>query len=176
TGDYRVQGKDQKGDDFVVVMNTNTKQGKAWKNGVEATDAAELLTLGYRRFINDTYWLLMPLKSMDPGVKRENVGERTDSCGRTWDVVKLSFENVGLTPGDVYWMWVNRDSGIVEEWDMKLEGSNPNDSPTSVYFHDYKRVGDVLISTRREIRGRNQNIRLDDLVVSSTVPAGAFTK
>lgn len=178
TGDYRVEGRDQRGDQFLIIMNTNTKQGKAWKNGVEATDTAlaDFLTLGYRRFINDTYWLLMPLKSMDPGVKRENVGERTDSCGRTWDVVKLTFEKVGLTPGDTYWMWVNRDTGVVEEWDMKLEGSNPNDSPTSVYFHDYRRIANLLISTRREVRGKGQTIRLDNVAITPDVPAGAFTK
>src|SRR5688500_18875209 len=101
-GDYRVSGKDQKGDDFLVIMNVNTKQGRAWKNGELVTDNAEMLALGYRRFINDTYWLLMPLKSMDPGVNREAAGERADACGQIRDVVKLSFDTgVGLTPGDV---------------------------------------------------------------------------
>jgi len=41
--------------------------------------------------------------------------------------------------------------------------------------HDYRRVGGLLISTRREMKGKNQFIRLDDLVVSKDVPAGAFT-
>jgi hypothetical protein len=181
TGDYRVEGLDQRGDRFLIIMNTKSKQGKAWKNGVEATGTAlaEFLDFGYKRFANDTYWLLMPLKSMDPGVKREGVGERTDSCGRTWDVVKLTFDKDsagGLAPGDTYWMWINRDTGIVEEWDMKVEGSNPNESPTSIYFHDYKRVGNILISTRREVRGKNQSIRLDNVVITPDVPPGAFKK
>ncbi len=68
TGDYRVSGKDQAGDTFDIVMNVNTKQGRAWKNGAAVADPQEMLTRGYRRFVNDTYWLLMPLKSMDPGV------------------------------------------------------------------------------------------------------------
>ena len=63
TGDYRVSGKDQQRE-FLVVMNTNTKQGKAWVNGSPALDKdlQEMLALGYRRFINDTYWLLMPVE------------------------------------------------------------------------------------------------------------------
>lgn len=173
SGDYRVSGK-QKGDDIVVVMNTNTKQGKAWKNGQLVADPAELLTFGYRRFINDTYWLLMPLKSLDPGVHREYAGEKTGTCGQTYDVVKLSFDKVGLTPGDNYWMWVNRDTGLVDEWHMKLEGDKPEDPPTPVIFHDFKRVGGLLISTRREIKGGTTVIRLDDVVVSESVPSGAF--
>jgi len=43
-------------------------------------------------------------------------------------------------------------------------------------FHDFRRVNGLLISTRREMRNKNQSIRLDDLKVSSDVPAGAFAK
>jgi hypothetical protein len=176
TGQYRVSGKDQQGNDFTVIMNTNTKQGRAWKNGIEITDSS-MFELGYRRFINDTYWLMMPLKSMDPGVHREYVGERTDSCGRVWDVVKLSFDQgVGLTPGDNYWMWVNRDTGLVDEWDMHLQNMKADDLPLTVYFHDFKRIGGLLLSTRREIRGKGSNIELGDVQVSSEVPKGAFEK
>jgi hypothetical protein len=176
TGQYRVTGRDPQKNDFTVVMNTNTKQGHAWKNGIEVTEPSTF-DLGYRRFINDTYWLLMPLKSMDPGVHREYAGERTDSCGHTWDVVKLSFDaGVGLTSGDQYWMWVNRDTGLVEEWDMRLQSMKPDEPLLEVMFRDYRRIGDILISTRREIRGKGQTIRLDDLVISSDVPPGAFEK
>ena len=176
TGDYRVHGKNREGKDVVVIMNVNTKQGKAWVDGVEVADPKEQLTFGYRRFINDVYWLLMGFKTFDPGVTREYAGEKSDACGHTYDLVKLSFANVGLTPGDVYWMWVNRDTGLVDEWHMKLEGSKPEDEPTPVLFHDYRRFNGLLISTRREIKGRNQFIRLDDITVASEVPAGAFTK
>jgi len=175
TGDYRVEGRDPRGDQFVVIMNVNTKKGRGWRNGTAVEDPSELLELGARRFANDTFWLLMPLKSLESTVKRESVGERTDSCGRTWDVMKLTFEQANL-PAGTNWMWVNRDTGLVEEWDMRLEGSNPDDSPTSVYFHDYKRVAGILFSMRREVRGKNQNIRIDDLVVTPDVPAGSFAK
>lgn len=176
TGQYRVSGKDQQGNDFVVILNTNTKQGRAWKNGAEVNESS-IFELGYRRFINDTYWLLMPLKAMDPGVHREYVGERSDSCGHAWDVVKLSFDQgVGLTPGDNYWMWVNRDTGLVDEWDMHLQNMKADDLPMTVYFHDFKRIGGLLLSTRREIRGKNSNIELGDVTVSSEVPKGAFEK
>lgn len=174
TGEYRVSGKNREGEDVLVVMNAGTKEGKAWKNGQEVADSKDLLAFGYRRFINDTYWLLMGFKSFDPGVSREYAGEKTDAAGRVYDVVRFSFDNVGLTPGDVYWMWVDRDSGLVDEWHMKLEGSKPEDEPTPVLFRDYRRIGGLLISTRREIKGRNQFIRLDDVVVSKDVPAGAF--
>ena len=177
TGDYFVSGRDPQGVPFLIIMNVNTRKGRAWRDGQELQDPSTYLENGYRRFINDTYWLLMPIKSMDPGVHRESAGERTDSCGMKWDVVKLTFDaGVGLTPQDQYWMWVNRDTGLVDEWDMKLTGSKAEDPATRVYFHDFRRVGGLLLSTRREIRDKNQEIRLDDVVVSSDVPAGAFSK
>src|SRR5881398_980264 len=51
TGQYRVSGKDAQGNDFIVITNTNTKQGRAWKNGNEVTEPTTL-DIGYRRFIN----------------------------------------------------------------------------------------------------------------------------
>lgn len=174
TGDYRVSGTDQSGANFVISMNVNTKQGKAWKNGALVADPAEMLTTGYRRFINDTYWLLMPLKAMDPGVHREYAGAKNDDCGNTWDVVRLSFDSVGLTPGDQYWMWVNRNTDLVDQWHMKLQSAKPEDQPVPIDFRDYRRIGGLLLSTRREVRGKAQVIHLDDITVSETVPAGAF--
>jgi hypothetical protein len=179
TGDYRVSGNDPKGVPFVVVEDVITKAGKAWQNGVAVTDPAalkEMLDLGYRRFINDTYWLLMPLKMLDPGVYRTSLGERTDACGRKWDVVKVIFDQGPNVPTDVYWAWINRDTGIVEEWDMKLAGTPADARPVEVFFHDFKRVSGVLISTSREVKGKNQTVRIDDLKILSEVPKGTFDK
>ncbi|HJQ37781.1 MAG TPA: hypothetical protein VKB93_11640 [Thermoanaerobaculia bacterium] len=176
TGDYRVSGKNREGKDVLVIMNINTKQGKAWVDGVEVADPKDQLTFGYRRFINDTYWLLMGFKTFDPGVTREYAGAKKNDAGQDYDLVKLSFDKVGLTPGDVYWMWVNRQTGLVDEWDMKLEGSKPEDEPSVVLFHDYKKFGGLMISTRREIKGKNQFILLDDITIAETVPAGAFNR
>ncbi len=174
TGEYRVSGRDQQNNDFLVIMNVNTKKGRAWKKGAEITDPS-MFELGFRRFVNDTFWLLMPLKTMDPGVHRESMGERNDSCGHSWDVVKLWFDpNVGLTPGDVYWMWINRDTGIVDEFDMHLQAMKADEVPISIYFHDYKRIAGLLISTRRELHGKSSDIRLDDLQILPEAPKGAF--
>jgi len=73
-------------------------------------------------------------------------------------------------------MWVNRDTGLVDEWDMKLQGSPAAERPLEVVFHDYRRLSGVLIPVRKEIRDKGQTIRLDDLVISPDVPKGAFVK
>jgi hypothetical protein len=171
TGLYRVSGKNQDGSLFEVVMNLKTREGRATRNGSAVTAAAplkDLLNVGYQRFVNDMYWFLMPLKMFDPGVQRTYEGERTDSCGHTWDVLKLTSDQ------ETYWPWINRDTGIVEEWDMRLQSMKPEEPPVQVMFRDYRRVAGLLISVRREVRGKNQVVRLDDIQILPDVPKGAF--
>lgn len=178
TGAYRVSGKDPAGVPFVIIESVKTKSGRAWQKGVEVTDkdaAQNLLATGYRRFVNDTYWLLMPLAMFDPGVKRNSLGQRTDTCGRSWDIVRLTYDaSIGLA-NDVAWAWINRDSGLVEEWDMQIVGAKPDQPPIEVFFRDVRRINGMLISTRREIKGKNQIVRLDDVKILPEVPKGAFS-
>jgi hypothetical protein len=177
TGGFRVSGKDPAGVPFLIIESVKTKSGRAWQNGVEVTDQAaaqNLLALGYRRFVNDTYWLLMPLAMFDSGVKRSAVGQRTDACGRAWDVVRLTYDtSVGIA-NDVAWAWINHESGVVEEWDMKLLGTPADQPPIEVFFRDFHRVNGLLIAARREIKGKNQAVRFDDLKILPEVPTGAF--
>jgi hypothetical protein len=176
TGDYRVSGLDPKGVPFTVVLNMKTRTGRAWQKGVEVKELPalkELLALGYRRYNNDLYWLLMPLKMLDPGVHRKSEGERTDMEAHKWDVLRLAFDPSLEINYDV-WAWINRESGLVEEWDMKPPGSVATDPAVEVFFRDFKRVGGVLISMRREVKGKNQAVRFDDLQLLPETPKGSF--
>jgi len=174
TGQYQVSGTDPQGKPFSVSMNVNTLKGHATIDGNEITTPGRLKEVGYRRFTNDIFWLLMPLRMTDAGVHRTYEGERNDSCGRVWDIVKMTFDQGGLLPGDTYWAWVNRDSGIVEEWDIRLAAMAPDQRPTEVILHDYQRVGGLLISMRRELRGAGQTIRIENLQILPAPPKGAF--
>ncbi|HEY5610731.1 MAG TPA: hypothetical protein VIL97_05975 [Thermoanaerobaculia bacterium] len=166
TGDYQVSGKDREGRDYVVNVNANTREGRAKLAGAEVAEPKELLETGYRRFINDTYWLLMPLKLRDPGVTLESAGTRDDPCGNAWDVVKLTFDSVGLTPGDQYWVWVNRDTGLSDWWEMRLQDMKPEDPLRRFRMKKWERHGGILISTLREEEGGTTRILLTDIEVT----------
>ena len=178
TGIYRVRGSGPDGIPFEATINVNNGTGHGSVQGRAVTDAKEfksLYDLAYLRFANDTFFLLMPLKMFDPVVQREYDGQRTDTCGHTWDLLKLTVkEGAAFTPPGVHWPWINRDTGVVEEWDMKLTTMKPDDPPVEVMFRDYRRIAGLLISLRREIRGKNQIVRLDDLQILPEVPKGAF--
>ena len=175
TGDYRVSGLDPQGKKFDVVMNVNTKAGKAWVEGTEVTGdkLPPMLTLGFRRYQNDIFWLLMAFKMRDQGVTRIYAGSRDDACGHTWDIIQPSFP-AGFSPNDQYSVWIDRDSGLIGSWDMKLAGSNPEEGPVTVMFRDYRRAGGLLISARRDIPSKKQTVRLEELQVLPEPPKGAF--
>lgn len=178
TSEYRVSGKTADAISFDVTLNLKTRMGHGTMNGRPVTDNTkfkELFEIGYRHFVNDTSWLLMPLRMFEPGVHRAYDGQRTDSCGRTWDLVKLTFDQVaGLPAGDTNWLWINHDTGMVEEWDIKPQNSKPADLPVEVVPRAYRRISGLLLPMRKEIRGRGQAVVFGDVKILPEVPKGAF--
>ncbi|HKF44313.1 MAG TPA: hypothetical protein VKG01_14520 [Thermoanaerobaculia bacterium] len=168
TGDYKMTGTDQSGAPYTVLFNVNTKQGKAWVNGrpVEGEEADKLVKGSYARFINDTYWLLAPWKVFDPGVNLAYEGEKPCPGGGTCDVLKLSFENVGLTPKDVYWMYVTRDGHNMVQWQYVLKGAD--EPPTTVQWKNWQKVGGIMIAMEKPMEGKPTVIRFENVSVTPT--------
>lgn len=126
TGWHRVEGRTRAGDSFVFIHNLQTGDGRAWMNGgeIQGDSLRSLLKRAKTYWTNDTYWMLMPYKLRDPGVHLAMAGDSA-AGGQAWDRVALWFDDVGETPGDRYWVYVNRSSHRIERWDMVLQGSTP---------------------------------------------------
>ena len=124
TGAYRVEWSRGPDSTYVALFDANTQEGQAYLNGdsLSGGDNADRLGEAYRRFINDSYWLLAPVKLFDPGVERAYVA---DSSGGDYDVVELTFGDVGLTPGDRYWVYVDKETGQMARWAFVLQ-NNPD--------------------------------------------------
>ena len=152
TGRYRVEGTLPEGDPYVVLMNLNTREGKAFRKGAEVSgdEAKKLLERGYGAWINDTYWLLMPYKLRDEGVTLAWEAELTGANG-TLDKIALSFAQVGLTPGDRYRVYVNRTTHLVDQWDYTLQSGDKG----SFYWKDWKRVGKIMLASDRPSLGKD---------------------
>ena len=91
----------------VVALNGESLAG---------ADAEARLVEANERFVNDGYWLLAPLKVLDEGVARQVESEAG------FDRLALSFDGVGLTPGDRYWIEVEPVTGSMTGWSYALEG------------------------------------------------------
>lgn len=168
TGDYRVNGVDKSGAPYVVYFNVNTREGVAFSNGraVDGEEKKKLLETAYGRFINDSYWLLAPWKVMDPGVVRAYEAEKTTPDGELCDVIRLSFESVGLTPKDVYWMWVTRDGRRMVQWEYLLGGAK--EEPTVAFWRDWRKFSGISLALDRRFPVRPARIFFENVAVSPT--------
>lgn len=182
TGRHRLEGETREGEHYVVIHDVDDRgegPGIVFVEGEEATGEAkaEYLRNAYAAWINDTYWLAMPYKLLDPGVTLAYEGEESFR-GATYDVVKLSFDDVGLTPGDRYWAYVNRDTGLMDRWAYHLQSMEPDAEPTAWDWVGWERHGDVLLSpTRKQVGGDEERVlSLAPIGVPETIPEGTFTQ
>jgi hypothetical protein len=172
TGDFRLSGT-RAGEPLVVVTNVNAPEtGRAWIAGQPAAGAQldSLLSFAYARFINDSYWLIMPYKWTDPGVRLSYVGP-VHEAGRDWQVVRLAFDQVGLTPQNEYLAYINPQTGLMERWyHFRQAGADP------IIFDwiDWRPFGPILLSTDKPNPDRTGGIRFENVRVETSVPAGAF--
>jgi len=96
----------------------------------------------YARWVNDSFWLLAPLKLKDHGVQVKDEGRKTID-GAEREVLHLSFDKVGLTPNDQYRLYLDPDTHLVSSWDYMPEpGKTMHASWT-----DYQRSGGLTLAT-----------------------------
>jgi hypothetical protein len=176
TGRHRLEGKNREGDSYLVLHNVRTREGEAWVNGErQQGDAAkEWLERAYGAWVNDSYWLLMPYKLRDPGVNLTYEGQE-EIEGTAYDKLKLTFDGVGLTPGDTYWAWINRGTGLMDRWAYRLEGWEADRAPTPWLWQGWQTYGGVKLAPRRKNLEDGRETELGELAVFDQLPDAVFT-
>jgi len=161
TGDIRIEvtGEDET---HLVLMNIHSRKGRVWKDGVELEGEAlaEWLDSGRQAWVNDSYWMFMPYKLLDPGVTLKYVGEKAMADGQLATVVDLTFDAVGYTPENRYEVYVAKQSGLVEQWDFYAEATNAEPRFASPWA-GWERFGKILLATGHG-RRRDWNIAVHD--------------
>ena len=186
TGDYRVEWQRAPDSSYAAVFNVRSfdseaPEGQATLNGqlLDASARAEALAEGFHRFVNDTYWMLAPVKLFDEGVQRTYVADSSDA---DTDVLRLSFGDVGLTPGDRYWLYVDRDTGRLRRWAFVLQGMDADAAPRAYEWTGYESFeapeGRVLIATRKPAvtadTSRRTTIHTDEVRTPERLPDSLF--
>jgi hypothetical protein len=118
----------------------------------------------------------MPWKLKDPGVKLEYGGEARLE-GTTCDLVKVSFESVGLTPGDHYWAYINRQTHLMDRWAYFLEryeGKPSLDKATPWNWRQWESVGGIQLARDKLRVGENAKIHFPVLQVLNQVEPQVF--
>ncbi len=150
----------------VVLLDVNARRGEAYRAGTALPEAAAkpLLDEAYEAWINDTYWLLMPYKMKDPGVHLKYGGVR-NSGGASYDIVELSFDKVGLTPGDRYWAQVNRATHLVDRWSYILQDDPPGSRPTAWDWKGWTRRGSLMLAPEKVSVRKDGTVRISHPVM-----------
>lgn len=166
TGDVRIEVPSR---DLTILMNINTKEGKVMKEGNMVSDSTDYyLERGYGLWVNDSYWLVMPYKLKDSGVTLKYLREDTTLTGTSADVVSLSFDGVGVTPQNVYEVWVDTDTKLVTQWAF-FPDSSTLEPQFITPWADYNKYGEILLA------GNRGKYELTDIQVMEEVPEGTFT-
>ena len=106
----------------------------------------------YQRWTNDSYWLLMPLKLLDGGVKLAHGGTQ-EVEGQKYEVLNMSFEGVGLTPGDKYTLYIDPQEKLVRRWDYMPSA----EKKTSGTWDGYEQFGPLKLATKHQFGERQIN-------------------
>jgi len=103
---------------------------------------------GYARWVNDSYWLLAPLKLKDRGI---NVSEESPKTidGAEREVLRLSFGQVGLTPNDQYRLYIDPATKLLASWDYMPE---PGKSVHGTW-ENYQKLGGLTLATDHKMDG-----------------------
>jgi hypothetical protein len=141
-----VKWKDKQGKDHQVTVNLaapgSDEEGKA----------------AYARWVNDSYWLLAPLKVRDRGVRVEAGGPK-DLKGVAFETLRLTFSGVGLTPTDQYIFYVDPKTKLPVAWDY-IPASGAGMQATWEKFQSF---GGLNLATEHNFNGKT--IRLSGIKV-----------
>lgn len=156
------------GQNLTIDMNIESQEGSVYKNGAELTQpdsVQKYLQQGYEMWVNDSYWLLMPYKLKDSGVTLAYLGMDTTATGIPAHKLKVTFDEVGVTPQNMYHVYVDTAEYLVRQWAYYSESTM--DEPGFVLpWNNYQQYGDILLSGDR---GRFQ---LSDIEVMDEWPDG----
>lgn len=165
TGNVRIENGD-----MTILMNINTKEGRVWENGepvVNPDTLAQRLERGYRMWVNDSYWVFMPYKLKDTGVTLKYMGDGETEDGNPAHMLRLTFENVGVTPQNKYDVYVDKESNMVTQWSYYRNASD-EDPGFTLPWKNWQKYGNIMIS---DDRGRSKH---SDIAVFDELPASVF--
>jgi hypothetical protein len=89
--------------------------------------------------------------------------------------VVLTFNGVGLTPGDRYWAYVNRATGLMDRWAYLLQDQPRDAAPTAWLWQGWQTYGRIKLAPTRQQVGGDRKLELGNIAVLDSVPDSVFT-
>ncbi|WP_026976855.1 DUF6503 family protein [Flavobacterium tegetincola] len=119
--------------------------------GVAITDAEALKKVAFNRPTN-FYWFTMMQKLTDPGLQYEYIKEQKIGDA-TYDVVKVSFEAKDNKPTDIYQLYINKKTQLVDQFLFTVMDFGKAD-PLLMEL-EYENIEGLLLPTKRRYKASN---------------------
>ena len=137
--------------DLKGIMEQGYDGNEYWLKaaGVEVKDEKALKKVAFSRPTN-YYWFTMIQKLLDPGLKYTHVGE-TKLKNMDYDIVKVEFESQGDKPTDIYQLYINKETNLVDQFLFTVADFGVMDEPKLMVV-EYEKVEDLFIPTNRKYK------------------------
>lgn len=159
TGWVRIESP---GDSATYIVNIHTGEGKVKIKGEEINESdtlAKLLDRAKSIWINDSYWLVMPFKLKDSGVTLKYMGEDTLADGKYYNILQLTFNDVGNTPQNKYHLFVDIQEKLIKQWSFYQQADDDTARFTRPW-DNYQKYGNILLSADRSDGGGPAKVKV----------------
>ena len=108
----------------------------------------------------------MPYKLKEPGVVLKYDGQK-NLDGKLFDVVKVTFESVGLTPQDTYWAYIDPADHLMKKWDFFLQGWPAEHGRSSANWEDWQEFNGIKLALNKPMGDKHIRIYFKDVTVAA---------
>lgn len=128
-------------------------------NGTLVNDSTALKRVMFSRPTN-FYWFTMFQKLLDPGLKYDYLGEK-EMDNKNFDIVKVSFESKNDKPTDIYQLYINKETGIVDQFLFTVVDFGVIEEPLLMQVA-YEEIDDFLIPSKRKYKKSTWDAEVSD--------------
>jgi hypothetical protein len=120
------------------------------KQGDKILSDPELLKMVAFKRPTNYYWFMMLPKLLDPSVNYEHLGEKVIN-DTNYDIVKVSFQSENDKPTDIYQLYINKKTSLVDQFLFTVADFGKMETPLLMQV-EYEEVEGLLIPTKRKYK------------------------
>ncbi len=117
-------------------------------------DSVRLKRVAFNRPTN-FYWFTMFQKLLDPGLNYEYLGDELIN-NISYDVVKVTFNSIDKTPTDIYQLYINKKTSLVDQFLFTVADFGVVETPYLMTLK-YETIDGILIPTQRQYKKSTWN-------------------
>ncbi len=106
------------------------------------------------------YWFAMFQKLLDPNLKYDYLGEK-ELDNKNFDIVKVSFKSENDKPTDIYQLYINKETGLVDQFLFTVADFGVIEEPLLMQM-DYEEVDGFLIPSKRKYKKSTWEAEVSD--------------